>query len=67
MLLGLHVKNLALISKPSLSAASKTLSTTISARLSPSRIIGQRIPLEMVPTLLSIKYTSFAVCLLSFA
>ena len=37
---------------PSISAASSTLVDTIFARSSPSRKIGQRIPLDTVPTIL---------------
>ena len=40
-------------SKPSISAASSTLFVTISARLSPWRMMGQRIPRDIVPTLRS--------------
>ena len=50
----IEITSLSRSSKPSYSAASKTLSATILARSSPSRIIGQRIPLETVPTLLSL-------------
>ena len=45
--------------KGSLCAASITLVTAMSTRLSPSRMMGQRIPLEIVPTFLSILNTSY--------
>ena len=46
------------ISKPSEAAASRTEDTTMAAISSPSRMMGQRMPLEIVPTFLAIKDTS---------
>ncbi len=50
----MQITSLSPILNPSQEAASKTLSVTIFAKSSPSLMIGQRIPLETVPTFLSI-------------
>ena len=55
------VRKLVGITDASVNFASNTLSVTIFTKSSPSLIIGQRIPLDTVPTLLSISISPLVV------